>query len=94
LSSTFVPHLCPLKTINEKGIMKHRTKPNGLAAPERPREGGSEQCIRLHTHPVHYRWSTPEGVHHASTVVLSRTKGGLRNALRRFWQTNPHVEAA
>jgi len=51
----------------------------------------SEHPQRLYTHPVHYRWSTPEGVHHHSTVVLSRSKSGLRSALRRFWKTHTHI---
>ena len=52
-----------------------------------------EERIRLHTRPVHYRWSTPDGaVHHASTVLLSRTRAGLRSALKRFWTTNRHVD--
>ena len=52
-----------------------------------------EERIRLHTRPVHYRWSTPDGaVHHASTVLLSRTRAGLRSALKRFFVTNRHVD--
>lgn len=52
-----------------------------------------EDRIRLHTHPVHYHWSTPDGaVHHASTVLLSRTRAGLRSAFKRFWIANRHVD--
>ena len=53
----------------------------------------TEDRIRLHTRPVKYRWSTPDGAtHHASTVLLSRTRAGLRSAFKRFWITNRHVD--
>jgi len=48
--------------------------------------------LHCHTLPVRYQWSTPDGtVHHASSVVVARTPGGLRAALKRFWITNTHV---
>jgi hypothetical protein len=58
-----------------------------------PRSTLHETTLRLHTRPIHYRWSTPDGAtHHASTVLLSRTRAGLRSALKRFWITNRHVD--
>ncbi|MDE2099088.1 MAG: hypothetical protein KGL39_17675 [Patescibacteria group bacterium] len=51
-----------------------------------------EDTIRLYTRPVRYQWSLPNGtVCHSSSVVLSRTKAGLRQAMRRFWTRNTHV---
>lgn len=42
--------------------------------------------------PVSYQWILPDGtVCHSHTVVLSRTRAGLRNAVRRFWLQNTHV---
>jgi hypothetical protein len=50
------------------------------------------ELIRLHTKPVRYRWSTPDGtVCHGSSVVLARTRAGLRQALRNFWHQHTHV---
>ena len=41
---------------------------------------------------VKYQWSTPDGtVHHGHTVVLARTRSGLKSALRQFWTLHPHV---
>ena len=52
-----------------------------------------EETIRLHTRPMRYRWSTPDGtIHHGSTVILSRTRAGLRQAFKRFWAVNRHVD--
>ncbi len=46
----------------------------------------------FHSAPVAYKWHTGGSTHHATTVVLSKSKGGLRQALKRFWLQNSHVE--
>ena len=53
----------------------------------------NQTAERLWTHPVNYRWSTPGGmICHGHSVVLSRTRAGLRGALRRFFKLHGHVE--
>lgn len=48
--------------------------------------------LRVWTRSVHYQWSLPDGtVCHGSTVVMSRNRSGLRQALRKFWTQHPHV---
>jgi hypothetical protein len=47
----------------------------------------------FHVKPVCYQWTTLEGtVHHGRSVVMSRSPGGLRQALKRFFITNSHVD--
>jgi hypothetical protein len=60
-----------------------------------PRQREETTTLRAWVKPVHYRWSTPDGsVHSASSVVLARSRSGLKAALKQFWITNAHVSPA
>jgi hypothetical protein len=42
--------------------------------------------------PVEYRWTMPSGaVRHGHTVVLARTRPGLRQAREKFFAQHPYV---
>ena len=59
-----------------------KTKPNPLP----------EDRIRLHIRRVHFTTTTPEGItHHGEGDILSRTRSGLKQALRTFAATHTHV---
>lgn len=43
---------------------------------------------------VRYQWTANGITHHGHTVVTSGTRGGLKQALKRFWQSNTHIQEA
>jgi len=59
---------------------------------QKPPIESESETIRPWTRPVSYRWSLPDGtICHGSSVIMSRSKAGLRSAYRRFWQQQTHV---
>ena len=66
--------------------LKHKSAPTDPSDTPDPSD-----TIRLFTKPVRYHFISGGVIHHHSTVVLSRTKSGLRSAARRFWKTNRHI---